>query len=385
MADEELDGLTGAGSVGSEEEDPLERLSIGQRIAGVKDPAAAPPSDPAPPMPKVALDPNSIPESIRPRPMAPQQIPQPPSPSQNSALVPLIQQQAQLSKPINPMDETTGKIKPQYRMGIGQRTLGTAANFLQGFGRKPFTPVPVGPGATNWRFGREEAQREKQLEGVNQQIGTQEKLNDENEKLYRDATRQAYEGQLGEARKQTAEAQESKADTASKVADVKALATKNQFEEAKAKLEETARRNDQLMKIGQGNLELKQQLGQMALDLRQQQLENEKQKFTSGLDAKSLEAERKGRLDAIEKRYHDHPYKTMFDDKDAEIKTVNEDIDRRLQQVGVGAAKPGTAPTKTPAPQTHAWSRSAWQKANPKGDVKAAEKQARAQGFEVGN
>lgn len=41
------------------------------------------------------------------------------------------------------------------------------------------------------------------------------------------------------------------------------------------------------------------------------------------------------------------------------------------------------APRATPTPDTHHFSISAWQRANPNGDVKAAEQHARSQGFEV--
>ena len=209
--------MTGAGPSTPEEESDSDRPTIGQRI-GARPGMYAPPSAPAaeaPPMPPVQFDPNKIPESIRPRAQDPNTVPVPPSGSNNPNLVNLAKQQAQFGTPLNAAD-------PKYKMGTGQRILGSAANFLQGFGRKPFAVTNVGPGATNTRYSRDEATREANLGNVNTQIGTAEKLDSENEKLYRDAIKQAYEGQVGEARKGTVAAQQENADTKATLATTQA-------------------------------------------------------------------------------------------------------------------------------------------------------------------
>lgn len=49
---------------------------------------------------------------------------------------------------------------PKYRMGIGQRILGSLVNFGSGFSRSGLPPVHVGPGALNHRYYQDQQQRE---------------------------------------------------------------------------------------------------------------------------------------------------------------------------------------------------------------------------------
>src|SRR5579864_440097 len=70
---------------------------------------------------------------------------------QNSAYLP----------PIQPRDDQ-GKTVPKYRMGIGQRILGTVANFANGFARNGEAPIYVGPGALNNRYYQDEEIRRQQ-------------------------------------------------------------------------------------------------------------------------------------------------------------------------------------------------------------------------------
>jgi hypothetical protein len=207
-----------------------DRVTIGQRLAGaIKQPsymparpvgtpdAGQPPADaPAP------FDPNLLPESIRPKVLKPNEVPTPPSGVNNPNLVDLARQQAAKSTPINPVDPVTHKNKPQYDLGRAGRIIGTISNALGAFGAsktgQPFKPMDVSPSATNYRFGQEEAARQGELAGINEQIGTAEKLDTENERLFRDASRQAYEAQVGEARQGTAAAQKETADTKASLA-----------------------------------------------------------------------------------------------------------------------------------------------------------------------
>lgn len=192
-----------ANAMGGDEEES--RPTLGARIAGnVPRPAPAVPPAEVAPQPKFDIDLSKLPPGIAPSMLTPKQVPQPPTGTNNPNLSDLARQQGELGKPLDPS---------MYKMGTGQRILGTVANFLQGFGGKPFTPTYVGPGATNGRFARDESMRQGNLANVNTQIGTQEKLDTENEKMYRDAIRQAYEGQVGEARKDTAAAQGENAET----------------------------------------------------------------------------------------------------------------------------------------------------------------------------
>jgi hypothetical protein len=201
------------------EDDQLERPSIGQLIAGVKQPsymprAAAPDASAAPP-PGVRpqLDPNAIPDAIRPPSMpAPNEIARPPVGVNSQRRLDLMAQESKLNKPTDPgaIDPKTGK--PMYKLGTGSKILGTIANALGAFGAaktgQRYEPMDVGPGATNWKFGRAEELRKGQLAGVEQDLGEQEKLEGSQQKSYEDAIKAAYEGQLGEARLGTSKAQQ---------------------------------------------------------------------------------------------------------------------------------------------------------------------------------
>lgn len=184
-----------------------ERPTIGARMAGdAPKPQPAPAPADAPAQPTFQFDPSKMPDALRPPALTPNQIPKPPVGANNPNLTALAKEQADYGKPLDKSD-------PKYKMGIGQRILGTFANAANGFARNGQPVVDVGPGATNWKFGRDEATREANLGNVNTQIGTQEKLDTENEKMFQDATRQAYDTQLGAARQETAGAQNENATT----------------------------------------------------------------------------------------------------------------------------------------------------------------------------
>src|SRR4029077_6118671 len=192
----------------------FDRPSFGDRI-GAKDasmPQPIPPNRPAPedrqPAPQIKFDPQNLPAGIVPSTPTMNQIPPAPVGDKNQNLVGLLGQQAKYGAPLDrkAVDPNTGK--PIHRMGWGQRLLGSVANFASGFGGKG-PVVYVGPGATNQRYNIDEATRQANLGKVNTQIASQEKLDTENIKQEREATRQAYEGITGEARKTAADAQQS--------------------------------------------------------------------------------------------------------------------------------------------------------------------------------
>lgn len=316
--------------------------------AALTQPAA--PANSAPPMPSIGFDPSKLPDALRPRPMGMDVVPQAPVGANNDARMAWTKKLEQDQTPNDPSAK-------QYRMGTGARVLGTVGNFLQGFGGKPFTPTYTGPGATNSRFAKDESLRTQNIAKDTSQLGEQEKLDSARQKMNEDLVKQVYEGQLGQARMETAAAQQSKAETASQQLDIKKIAVDNaaKFNEEKTQtalraLDEKARRDDQLAAMGKDVVEARKQNAELAIQFRQQQLDYEKKKFEEGLGAKSLDAELKGRLDAIEKRYHDHPYRTMFDDKDAEIKIVNDDINSRRLGGGASTGAPATGTPKPTAP-----------------------------------
>lgn len=360
--------------------------TIGARMGvagGMAAPAPTTPANPAPSMPPVAFDPSKLPDALRPRPMGMDVVPQAPVGVNNDARMAWTKKLEQDQTPNDPSAK-------QYRMGTGARVLGTVGNFLQGFGDKPFTPTYTGPGATNSRFAKDESLRTQNIAKDTSQLGEQEKLDATRQKTNEDLMKQVYEGQTAAARQETAAAQTSKADTASQLADIKALATNNQLKEAQDKLELQAKHNDQMHAMGMENLELRQQQMELFNQVKQQQLENDRAKFSTATDAKSLEAERKQRLTAIEDDWKQHPYMNkLFSDKNKEIQSVNDDINSRLSGAGVNSGKPlpqskaVAGPNAPPTPTSHVFSRSGFLKANPKGDVAAAEKAARAAKYSV--
>lgn len=192
-------------------EDDSERPTLGARIASVAPPpiVAAQPQPDAPPMPKQDLDMSKMPDVVKML-TGPSSIPEPPTGANNPQLADLAKKQAVLSTPINPRD-ASGNTKPQYRMGLGTRILGGLAAAAEGFGGHQYTGPYIGPGATNRRYAQDEAQRQGELAGVDTQIGTQEKLDAENQKLYNLALKQAYDTQRGEALQETAAAREESA------------------------------------------------------------------------------------------------------------------------------------------------------------------------------
>jgi len=123
-------------------------------------------------------------------------------------------------------------------MGLGQRLLGTLANFAMGFGsRGGAEPIYVGPGATNARFARDKSLQQENVSNLDTEIGNTEKLNTEQQNLYNAAMKSAYETQLGEAREKTAEAAEGRANAAGENAAIRGqlVQSQNDLREAQAK------------------------------------------------------------------------------------------------------------------------------------------------------
>ncbi len=92
---------------------------------------------------------------------------------------------------------------PKYRMGIGQRLLGTVANFTSGFGAAKHGGSPsliyVGPGATNHLYDQDNAAREANLANTNTQIASGRDLAEENRKGYVSAVQGEERAALGRA------------------------------------------------------------------------------------------------------------------------------------------------------------------------------------------
>ncbi len=71
--------------------------------------------------------------------------------------------QTQQEQQVNEEKHTSlDSTNPKYRMGIGQRILGSLVNFGNGFSGDKLPNVYVGPGALNRRYYQDEQQREKE-------------------------------------------------------------------------------------------------------------------------------------------------------------------------------------------------------------------------------
>jgi hypothetical protein len=197
-------------------EESAPRPSIGDRMAGrAPKPAPAPvDTNPAPAMPSIPFDASKLPPGIAPVTPSPTSVPRPPTGSNNPTLPGLLQKQAELGEPINRQD-------PKYKMGIGERLRGLASDLLVGAGGHPELATPIGPGTPSRQYGIDESMRQARLANVGTQIQGQEKLDTENQKMYEDAIKQAYDAQLGAARIETADAATQRAEAAGETADVK--------------------------------------------------------------------------------------------------------------------------------------------------------------------
>lgn len=379
--------------VGPNTEMAEDRPSLGQRI-GAKSPSPmTKPAQSAPvaPSPDTVIPPGAT-GVLRPvtDSLTNKSVPSPPASNWSD----LLSQQASLGKTIDPKAvDQTGKQK--YRMGWGARLAGILGNAAGGFateGRGPATYV--GPGATNRQYAVDESTRKADLGSVNEQIGTREKLDESNRKLYEANTQGQQREVQGQVAQMKAETGNQLADIRQQLADVAnnkekdtADAQRGKLDQLAKDLEERARRNDQMFIMGQGNLDAKRQIAEVAAQLKQAQLEASQAKFTTGTDAKSLESERKQRITSVENDWKQHPYlnKIFGSSKESQIKAINDEIDGRLKGAGVDTGKPAPSAGNggSPAPTTHAWSKSAWAKANPSKDANAAAAAAQKQGFQV--
>jgi hypothetical protein len=186
---------------------------------------------PPPAMSSVAPPtPAGPPTSVQRPPMRPGEVPTPPTGVGNQRRMDLLRQIGTLEQPTNRQD-------PKYRLSLGGRIGRGLADFAAGgIGGlaadiiDPNRPGSIGPGAVNSKYGLDEAQREKTLGGVKEELGQQEKLDTSEQKIYEDAVKQAYEGQLGEARKETAAAATGRAEAAGETADVKGQLAQSQID-----------------------------------------------------------------------------------------------------------------------------------------------------------
>jgi len=121
----------------------------------------------------------------------------------------------------------------------------------------------------------------------------------------------------------------------------------------------------------------------------------ESQRAGLGTDRTALEDQRKARIDAQREIFSKAPWwkpeSTAADEMNKSIAKINKDIDGKIAVAekaagtGAGAAKSATPGGSggAPTPQSHTFSISVYQKANPGGDAKSAAAAAQNDGFTV--
>jgi hypothetical protein len=316
------------------------------------------PSYGAPQAPGVQLPPAAMPSGILRTSVSPGEVPSPAASSPATTTLPgLMQRRSQAATPLDPSSN-------QYRMGWGQRLLGTAANFLHGFAGDKAEPIYVGPGATNSRFARDTSMQEKKVAGLDTDIGNQEKLAGLQEKGYEDALKQAYEGQLGDARIQTADAATARAQAAGETADVRAqlATTQGELNASRAKqATSTANKNDATRPTKvMGNRTYERQDNDTWKDIGPAPVKATGSGRGSKSDFDKIERDKQTTLRQAELRYQ----KAILDvdPKDAEgIKLIKEqleqekaqaqaDYEARIQEKGGTVSAPSQATVKAPPP-----------------------------------
>lgn len=101
----------------------------------------------------------------------------------------------ELSAPTDKYIPGTNKVKPEYRMGIGGRVVGTIGNFLSGFGGSHSPATYVGPGATNRAYDIAEQQRQDAPGKAQADVKSYEDTYKQQERDYRNALK-AYDDEL---------------------------------------------------------------------------------------------------------------------------------------------------------------------------------------------
>jgi hypothetical protein len=141
-------------------------------------------------------------------------------------------------------------------------------------------------------------------------------------------------------------------DIKQQLADVATMRESDQKGQALAKLQQDLELRSKTLDLKQMSLDQQRQLSELSNQLKEQKLENDRQRFSVGTDAKSLEDERKARLTSIENDWKQHPYwNKLTGDKNKEVQAVNDDINQRLAGVrATSGPSPAAAPGATTGP-----------------------------------
>jgi hypothetical protein len=92
-----------------------------------------------------------------------------------------LQQEGQVNqKTHTPLDAAD----PRYRMGIGQRILGSLVNFANGFSGGKLPNVHVGPGAVNRRYYQDEQQREDEAAASDERLNSLKSAREQQDQLH---------------------------------------------------------------------------------------------------------------------------------------------------------------------------------------------------------
>jgi len=284
------------------------------------------------------------------------------------------------------------KLKPKW----WERLAGAGVGFASGWGDAA-RGAQLGGDVTTRRYDaamrdytHQTGALDKQLEAERGGFPLAEAAAKTPQQAYENAVQRARLGMEQQVAKSNIQNRLDLTDIKQQMADLANTKASDQKEMALNKLSQDLELRSKGLDLKQMSLDQQRQFNELSNQLKEQKLESDRAKFSTGTDAKSLEDERKARLTSIENDWKQHPYwNKLTGDKNKEIQAVNNDINQRLTGVRQAGgqptvwAAPSAGSANTPVPQTHSWSKSAWAKANPGKDAATAERMATRQGFQV--
>jgi hypothetical protein len=312
-------------------------------------------------------------------------LPTPPDLS-NSPITQAYQRYQDIEKTRPPVPDPQ-TLKPKW----WERLAGAGVGFASGWGNAE-RGAQLGGDVTNRRYDaamrdytHQTGALDKQLEAERGGFPLAEAAAKTPQQAYENAVQRARLGTEQQVAKSNIQNRLDLTDIKQQMADLANTKASDQKEMALNKLSQDLELRSKGLDLKQMSLDQQRQFNELSNQLKEQKLESDRAKFSTGTDAKSLEDERKARLTSIENDWKQHPYwNKLTGDKNKEVQAVNDYINQRLRGVRQAGGLPASAGSATsPAPQTHSWSKSAWAKANPGKDAATAERMATRQGFQV--
>jgi hypothetical protein len=243
-----------------------------------------------------------------------------------------------------------GKLLPQFKPSTGQKIwrgvrgglIGLATGGIPGAIVGGLEPGDIRGGkaynAPNAQYTRGEERREQQLGATNQSLAEARKNWEDSIKAMQ-TKGGLLKDSIGAANDMVRGMDASTLNSIKQqLADVAKVKESDQRESTLEKISNDLENKTRALDLRQMSIEQQGRIQDLANQIREQKLQSDKDKYALGTDEKSLEAERKARLGAIEDDWKAHPYiNKIFGDKNKEIQIVNNDINSRLAASGVNA------------------------------------------------